>query len=261
VTLELTEAQCREIGRLRSADPSVKCAIIGAVALNHHVPLPRTTGDVDLVLALDVRHLRELLEKLGWEQHPRVKQRWTATQFIADVLPASPSLIVAGKVALDDDDREMSLAGFDLLYKHAEVHPLPDGQDVMVANLPTIVVLKICAWLDRPHDRRKDLNDLGTILVNALGNVDERRWSGTLPEDFDQQSPYFVGREVGSIIGGPHRQFIDRFLEKVLSDESSWLDDVGRGFGNSTIEPRVALDAFHTGLGRQSPSQGSAVEW
>ena len=47
--LELSAAQCREIKTLRKKAPEVKCVIIGAVAVNHHVPLPRSTGDVDLV--------------------------------------------------------------------------------------------------------------------------------------------------------------------------------------------------------------------
>ena len=250
MTLELSAAQCREIIKLREVAPDAQCVIIGAVAVNHHVTLPRSTGDVDLVLALDVAALRELLESVGWKQHPKMKQRWTAKGFVADVLPASPGLIAAGAVSLDDNEREMSLVGFDLLFERAEEQELPGYcSSVLVASLPVIVVLKISAWLDRPHDRRKDLHDLGTILREALADDDERRWEGTIPGNFDQQSPRFVGQEVGRIIGPQHRELIERFFEKVLPGDSPWLSEVGRGMASSTLlKPRAAVEAFRAGL-------------
>jgi len=127
MTLDLNAAQCREIKKLREAAPEVQCVIIGAVAVNHHVTLPRSTGDVDLVLALDAINLRDLLEELGWKQHLKMKRRWTADGFVADVLPASPELIAAGAVSLDDDEKEMSLVGFDLLFERAEEQELPNA--------------------------------------------------------------------------------------------------------------------------------------
>ncbi len=251
MTLELSTAQCREIKKLRDAAPNVQCVIIGAVAVNHHVILPRSTGDVDLVIALDVANLRDLLDGLGWKQHPKMKQRWTAAGFVADVLPASPELIAAGAVSLDDDEKKMSLVGFDLLFERAEEVELPSAAGtVLVASLPVIVVLKISAWLDRPHERKKDLHDLGTILSGALGEDDERRWEGTIPGDFDEQSPRFIGQEVARIISSAHRELIERFLEKMLVDDSPWLSEVGRGMTTPVVsKPRRAVVAFRSGFG------------
>lgn len=230
----------------------MQCVIIGAVALNHHVQLPRSTGDVDLVLALDVAELRELLQRLGWTQHAKMKQRWTAEGFVADVLPASPELIAAGSVSLDGDERAMNLAGFDLLFDKAEEHKLPGGVgSVMVASLPVIVVLKMAAWLDRPHERKKDLHDLGTILSAALGDVDERRWDGSIAGDFDEQGPRFIGQEVARIIAPLHRRLIEQFLEKVLVEDSPWLAELRRGMTSSImLTPQRALEAFQSGLKR-----------
>lgn len=251
MSLELSPAQCREIKRLREAAPEVQCVIIGAVAVNHHVPLPRSTGDVDLVLALNAADLRQLLVRLGWKQHAKMKQRWTAEGFIADVLPASPELIAAGAVSLDDDERQMSLVGFDLLLDMAEEHQLPDNSGtVMVASLPVIVVLKISAWLERPYERKKDLHDLGTILRAALGDDDERRWDGMILGNFEEQSPRFIGQEVGRILAPQHRVLIEQFLEKVLVADSPWLSEMGRRMGSSILlSPRAALEAFRAGLG------------
>ena len=48
------------------------------------LPLPRPTGDVDLVLALNAGDVPPLLESIGWKHHRRMKQRWTADRFGAD---------------------------------------------------------------------------------------------------------------------------------------------------------------------------------
>jgi hypothetical protein len=45
MTLELDEDQAREIARLRERTPEARCAVIGAVAIGHHVVLPRPTRD------------------------------------------------------------------------------------------------------------------------------------------------------------------------------------------------------------------------
>lgn len=262
MSLELSAAQWCEIKRLREAAPGIQCVIIGAVAVNHHVRLPRSTGDVDHVLALDVADLRELLKQLGWKQHAKMKQRWIAEGFVADVLPASPELIAAGAVRLDDDDRAMSLAGFDLLFEQAEEQEFPDGDgSVLVAGLRVIAILKISAWLERPYDRKKDLHDLGTILSGALGEDDERRWEGTIPGDFEEQSPRFIGREVGRIVGPEHRALIELFLEKVPAEDSPWLSEMRRGMKSSILlSPRGAVEAFRSGLFDSSSGEEASAK-
>lgn len=252
MTLDLSAAQQREILKLRALAPHVACVVIGAVAVNHHVPLPRSTGDVDLVLALDLADLSDLLERVGWKQHVRMRQRWTAEGFVADVLPASQELIAAGAISLDENEREMSLAGFDLLFEHAEEHDFSEsGETVLVASLPVIVVLKVSAWLERPYDRKKDLHDLGTILMNALTEDDERRWDGTIDGSFEEQSPRFIGQEVAKIVRSEHRTLLDAFLRKVLAEDSPWLSEIEKGMRPAVLQsPRKALLAFREGLGK-----------
>jgi len=252
MTIELNAVQCREISKLRAAAPDVACVIIGAVAVNHHVELPRSTGDVDLVLALDVPDLQALLLSVGWNQHGTKKQRWTAPDhFTADVLPASLRLINAGTVHFDDDEKEMNLAGFDLLFETAEEHALPhaDGS-VLVASLPVLVVLKIAAWLDRPYDRKKDLHDLGTILSGALGDDDDRRWDGSVEGAFEEQSPRFMGQEVARIVRTSHLELLREFRDAILPDDSHWSAEIAKGFlAGRRLDPERALRAFFEGVG------------
>jgi predicted nucleotidyltransferase len=252
--VELDENQAREIAKLREHASDVRCAIVGAVAVKHHVPLPRYTADVDLVIDVGIPELWDLLIGLGWTQHEQIDHRWMGPgNFIADILPGSSELIEAGKVLLDVGNKEMNLAGFDVLFAHAAELSIPGyEQTVHVASLATLVILKVAAWLDRPHDRSKDLNDLGCILRDALDADDERRWDGTIPGDFDDQSPRFVGQQVRGIATREHLDLIDRFLNTVLAESSPWVSELAKGmrFPPFDSADRVTrqLVAFRQGL-------------
>jgi predicted nucleotidyltransferase len=254
VTLKLDEDQAREIARLRERTPGARCAVIGAVAIGHHVPLPRQTRDVDLVIELGGEELTQLLTGLAWKPDPRHLQRWTGRgNFVADVLPATPTSVAAGRRAPDGKDIAMSFAGFDLLFEHATEIQIP-GQNakVYVASLGTLVVLKVAAWLDRPYDRYKDLNDIGTILASALPEDDARRWDIPIPGDFEDQSPRFVGQQVGQIASPEHRLLVDEFVSALVREQSPWVSHVAKGMGLSPHDPgervRKALVAFGLGL-------------
>jgi predicted nucleotidyltransferase len=254
MTFELDEDQARELAKLREHASDLRCAIVGAVAVRHHVPLPRHTADVDLVIEVGVAELWELLRALGWKQHDRTQHRWSGPgNFVADVLPASSDLIKAGKMHLQADAKEMNLAGFDVLFEHASELPIPGyDQTVQVASLATLVILKVAAWLDRPYERNKDLNDLGCIFISALGDDDERRWDGTVQGDFDKQSARFVGQQVKRIATREHLDLIDRFLNSVLADASHGLPELTKGMGlprfDSADRVSAILAAFRLGL-------------
>lgn len=119
---------------------------------------------------------------------------WRDGQNIVDVLPATPDVIAAGHVVLADGYR-MNTLGFDLALARAERASLPGtSETVEVASLASIVVLKIAAWLDRPHQRRKDLEDLGRIFEAALDEWDDRRWGPPLADvPHEQQAAFFIG--------------------------------------------------------------------
>jgi predicted nucleotidyltransferase len=214
----------------------------------------RQTHDVDLVIELGGKELTELLTGLAWKQDPRHQQRWVGGgNFVADVLPASLPSVAAGRLALDRKDSAMSFTGFDLLFDHAIEIQIP-GQDatVHVASLGTLVVLKVAAWRDRPYDRYKDLNDIGTILASALPQDDARRWDIPIPGDFEDQSPRFVGQQVGQIASREHRLLIDEFLSALVGEASPWVSHVAKGMGLSPYDAgervRKALMAFGLGL-------------
>lgn len=77
------------------------------------------------------------------------------------------------------------------------------------------------AFMDRPLARTKDLADLDQVLRQALADDDERRWAPPLRTagvDFDDQSAFFVGVELASLVTKVHRVRIDAFLDKVVAE-------------------------------------------
>lgn len=259
MTLPITPAQAKALMALRAHAPDVRFVVIGAAAVGHYVKLDRATGDVDLAIVIAPNQLDTLLAPLGWTRHPRMLQRWNGPDgFKADVLPATAELIQAGRVLLDGDSRVMSLLGFDLVLEHAVAAPIHGfTQTVQVASLASLVVLKMVAWLERSHERLKDLGDLATIFEQALSADDDCRWDHAHPVgaamlQYDQQSPFFVGLRVAEIAAAPHHAQVDLFLDAMRDERRSWCAIMAReaGYAGRDPEGRVVmmLQAFERGL-------------
>jgi predicted nucleotidyltransferase len=230
VSLAISPAHGDLLGALRHSERAPRVVVIGAAALSHHIRLRRSTADVDLVIVAEADEIRALLESVQWRRDPRQPQRWRdGSNNIVDVLPATHDVIAAGEVTLDGANRLMSTVGFDLVLDHASpVEIGGTGTIVEVASLAAIVVLKMVAWLDRPHERQKDLSDLGEIFDAALDEWDDRRWEEPLAEvEHELQAALFVGREVGAIIRPSHRVKIDEFL--AMMGEDTWMNVMGAG--------------------------------
>lgn len=227
--------------------------VIGAVALNHHVPLERSTADVDFVIVAEAEDIAVLLRSLHWEPDLQQEHRWRDRQRNAvDVLPANAEVIAAGKVTLEREERVLSTIGFDLALEHASPVAIPGTDRVVdVASLAAIVVLKMVAWLDRPHERQRDLKDLGRVFETALDDWDDRRWQVPLADlEHEVQAAFFVGQQVRGIVGASHRVEVETFLQRVATD--TWLDILGAG-GLVCTDPELVaqrrLAAFRDGLG------------
>ncbi len=260
--LPLTSGQATALARLRAALGESRFVLIGAAALGYHVPLPRATADIDLAMIVEPADFEGLLTPLGWRRNPRILQRWyTADDVVADILPATDSLIALGELRFDNDSKAMSLVGFDLAVVHAIAVELPGSNTTIeVASLPALVVLKMVSWLDRPLERVKDLADIAHVLDHALPDDDERRWDPNLPLigaglDHDEQAAYFVGWQVGAIMQPRHRERVEAFFECVSDRDSVAFAQMVRAprFGRDEAEEKLLrqLRAFRQGLEAQ----------
>ncbi len=143
---------------------------------------------------------------------------------IVDIVPATDDDLLAG-VAHLEDDFVLSVIGFDLAFTETDLISVREDLTVPVPRLAVLVLLKMVAWLDRPNERAKDLEDLLFIWDHALDAMDDRRWDPKHPVcaaalEYDDQSAFFVGWELGRVAKLQHLHWAKRFLD-VLRDEDS----------------------------------------
>jgi predicted nucleotidyltransferase len=250
----LSPGQVEALTTLRQHATETRFVLIGAAALGFHVELPRSTADVDLVLVAPPEQLDSLLTSLRWRRHPRIRQRWeTPSRVSIDVLPVTDQIIEQGTLQFDNDGMVLSVVGFDLVLQHAGTFDV-GTEKVEVASLPTLVVLKMAAWLDRPWERTRDLGDIAHVLLHALPEDDERRWEPPITDadlEFECQSAFFIAREIDAIAKDVHRIVVRDFLLHVESEDGPWFAQLSRelGFGSDGEgRAQLVLSAFRLGF-------------
>lgn len=246
----LTPPQRAALAAVRQAWPDVDIALVGALAVGCHIQMAhRQTNDLDLVVAVAAEALYDGLNALaGWTQDPKKEHRFTTPDGERlDVLPASPALLAQGHIDWPSGHR-MSLTGFDLAFAHGANHDAGDDLQIWVPSAPALTFLKMCAWLDRPEDRKKDLGDLGHLMDGYLGDDDDRRFSDevmSLTLDFDDASPFLLGRDLRDILRDHHRAHVSAFLDAVTPEKLA-AEGPTRWFGADRAEQ--VLRAFTRGL-------------
>ena len=231
---------------LRRACSGRTIVLIGASALGCWLEMRwRRTNDLDLTVVADQGELREMLRARSWEPDSRHEQRWVSPHGVTvDLLPASAANLARGEILFSQSGRTMNLAGFDLAIKQNVLLELEEGAAVAVATVPVIVVLKMAAWLDRPSERDRDLEDIAHVFNEYLDPSDLRRWDESMLEtnlDFEEQGAFVLGRELAGIIDGHHRKVIASFVGKAAVEESAHHAHFARHFRPSEDPSRLLL--------------------
>ena len=255
--LALTPAQVTALRPLLEALDAPRFVLIGAAALSVHVALERATEDIDLVFVASPDEYEPWFEQHGWHRSHRMVHRWILEDVFVDLLPATDDVLRAGHVEFRDG-AIMSTAGLDLVLAHALRVPVATTElRIEVASLPALVVLKMAAWLDRPFEREKDLDDLMQVLRYALADDADCRWDdthavGASGLDHECQSAFYVGLEVGSVIAHAYVDLIGRFLAKAQNEDSSCFGRLAiayRAFDDrAATMTRNTLRAFARGV-------------
>lgn len=215
-----TAEQAEAIVSLKHVFPDDKLVVIGAVALGCHLPNAwRRTNDLDLTLAVDIDRFGLLEGTPHWQRDSRLPYRFKHRDLRVDLLPSSRRYLVEAAVTFAHTGQVMNLTGFDLALQHNVEMPLPAHGSVAVATVPVIVVLKMAAFLDRPWERERDLQDLAAVFREYLAPTDDRRWEPPLDEiDFSEQSAAALGADIASIAAAAHRELVGRFLATIGPD-------------------------------------------
>jgi predicted nucleotidyltransferase len=228
VTDFLTSEQIADLSKIKEICDRMHAdlVIIGATAILIHLrDLGRLTRDIDLTVALDLDDFRSLTQALdaeGWRSAAKLEQRWiTPAQTIIDLLPAGPGLRRAGRIVWPESEFEMSLAGFEYVFPQSV--PVERGQEssIRVASLP-VVALKIVAYMEAPHRRAKDLQDLRPLLRRYEHDSDrlfsDDVFDAELP-DFGLANAFLLGLDLGRLVSEQDIDYVERFIERFLPED------------------------------------------
>jgi predicted nucleotidyltransferase len=111
----------------------------------------------------------------------------------------------------------MSLAGFQRVFTRAVPIALAPGVRFKVAPAPVVALLKIVAYLEDPHRRQKDLDDLRLLLRRYEEKSDrmfgEDVFAAEL-EDFGDTNAFLLGMDIGNIATDDDANIVHEFLKK-----------------------------------------------
>ena len=196
--------------------------LVGATALGCHLDRQwRRTEDLDICVSVSVdENPAGLVSLPGWS-NPN-EHEWVApTGVRVDIIPAGPEVLRSGAIRWPKSGREMNLTGFRLVFEQSVRFEVEPDVVISVASLAVIALLKIVAYLDRPWERERDLEDLAHILEGYAPADDPRRWDSDLLDraiNFDRASAFLLGRDLAAMVDQGERLCIERFLAAVDDD-------------------------------------------
>jgi predicted nucleotidyltransferase len=242
----LTEAQRDALRTLQRAYPDARIALIGAAALGLRLDMQwRNTADLDFAIAIGASDIDA--DKLRtWKRHAKTEHRWTTSDgVIVDLVPAPDEAVVAGKLIWPETGFEMNLVGVRQALE-CDLLSVAEDVSVRVATVPVIALLKMAAYVDRPHAREKDLVDLGHILDDYPDLDDDRLYDASAETGLgvpDVQG-YVLGREMRQLADERDRKVVDDFLDMMNEDEH-WSGFVRNSpWRYDEDQARGRLDAF-----------------
>lgn len=247
-------AALRQLASLWSTRPFV---LVGASAIACQRPMQRLTADLDLTVAASMDEFPAGLDRLpGWTRHRTREHEWTGPGGVRiDLIPAGPDLVAQGHIDWPSGHR-MSLTGLAHAFAHAMDLSVGDGASVKVAALPVIALLKMVAYLDRPAERRHDLEDLAFVIEEYLPPDDVRRWSDDMIEaqvPFEVASAFVLGTDIGSFAGQADRAVISKFVIEARANRFSTLTEMARvapaGWRNDEDGALTRIEALAAGAG------------
>ncbi len=250
----LSPGHVKALRDLRAAFPDAEIAIIGAAALAFHIDMTwRKTEDLDLAIAVSVADLDE--KKLrGWERDPKKHQRWKIGKgILVDLVPAPPEALEQGEFVWPGTENRMNLTGVRQALKCQQI-PVDEGLSIAVATVPVIALLKMAAYLDRPHEREKDLQDISQIL-NSYPD-DDRLFSDEFMATgigVPALNGHILGRDLYAIVDDRERKVVNEFF-RAMDEDAHW----GRWVRSSPwrykeSELRIRVDALHKAFAAPEP--------
>ncbi|HYL77463.1 MAG TPA: nucleotidyl transferase AbiEii/AbiGii toxin family protein [Bryobacteraceae bacterium] len=253
----LNSAQIEDLAQLHAVAErfAAEVVIIGAAALLCFIDLGRFTRDVDLVVALDLADFAAFssdLKAIGWIQESGREHRWRGSKgSLIDLVPAGVGLRAAAQLVWPDGSFAMSLVGFEHVFTRSKTISLGPGAWFKVAPPPVIALLKMVASSEDPHRRRKDLDDLESLLRQYEAKSDRIFGDDVFAaelDDFEYANAFLLGSDVGAIATDKDAEIVLGFLSKqrMRAEELAALDR--DDFQREALRFQMQLKAFQMGF-------------
>lgn len=251
--LQAVQRFCEQLG--------TQFVVIGALAYQAFIAdVNRETADLDVAVALDMDEFDAFKKNLaseGWRRDRVEEQRWRGpTGSFLDILPAGPKARLAGHITWPESNMRMSLVGFDHVFTLGVERDLAPGCRVKVVPPPVLFVLKVGAFLDDEPRRKKDLEDIHSLL-RLYEWVGERLYSGEVFEaelqDIQFAPAFLLGLDVGRLCNADERRLIQSFTARAEEQAGSLFYELLQyegetEAGEQTLSSR--LKSFRLGLDR-----------
>lgn len=218
-----TAEQRQALRELAELWGSTRFCLIGASALACQMDFNRQTNDLDISVSVTLDEVATRLSTLtGWKRNPKKEHEWRSPAGIqVDVLPAGESLLATGEVVWPESGARMNLAGLRLAFEKSFPFEIEHGVSIPLAPVAVIALLKMISYLDRPHERERDLEDLAQILENYVLPDDMRRFAPEVIEagvSYEAASAYLLGEDLAALTNDGERRLVETFVGRV-SDE------------------------------------------
>lgn len=206
---------------------AVDVVLVGAIAYRIWMPDEnRLTEDVDAVVGLDLDEFPRLIDRLavlGWRQDERREHRWHSpggARF--DLLPVGPKARRERRIIWPRAETTMTVVGFEHVFADAAEYEVAPRLTSQVAPLVVLALLKIVSYLDDPHTRRKDLQDLVALMRRYEEDGDRRFGDDVLDAgvEYEEAGAFLLGRDLRTLC--TTSQEVDvarRFLQQVCDPD------------------------------------------
>jgi predicted nucleotidyltransferase len=215
--------------------------IVGAIARNvwfaAHDEQPGGTRDIDFAVYIpDKEEYQKLKAKLeaDYNYHTSSENAYcmvTPEGRPIDLLPFG-EIEMEGQVMIEGKGlNRISLEGFREVYSHGLKQVSLGNEEYTVCTIPSVVILKLIAFDDRPERRIKDVKDIDSICKSYPSLEQEYIWSNHFDlyeEDrsHDEVGMIVLGREIRKIavVNDQLYERLIRILHEAIEGRSRLID-------------------------------------
>lgn len=249
----------------------IKAFVVGATARDlifeyvYDAKIYRATEDIDFGVAVRSWKEYELLKKALIEtkkfrddakNEQRIRWIGDNSEMKVDLVPFGGLESPPGQIAFPpENDFVMSTVGLKEAFENSLLLEAGENLIVRIASLAGLVLLKFVAFNDRPHIRRRDVQDIFFIAQNYLDAGNEDRLYDAAAdadllddENFDYQSSgaRMLGRDVAHLLNRETKDIISRLLAEEANGGSlqKLADIIAAGKLQDEDQYEVITDIF-----------------